>query len=236
VAANPKRLRIVAARALGERTRALAVECIEGGPFERAGGKYVIVHTGLVVEDKAVKRAYSLVRVEGAPHTYELLVKRLDGGPGSQALHDVPVGSELAFSGPWGKLVPESGLAARTLLLATDTGITSVLGVVEQHPTQVAEVLWLRVADDPFLATELVRSRVERVGARFVSAAIPGISSPQRAAVAQALVEARLRELSPSLVIAAGDGRVVHPLVDGLRPVEVRIECYFHNPDKKSTS
>jgi ferredoxin-NADP reductase len=236
VATNPKRLRIVRARALGVRTRALAVECIEGGAFERAGGKYVIVHTGLVVGDKAIKRAYSLVPAGGAPHTYELVVKRLDGGRGSQALHDAPVGTELPFSGPWGKLVPDGGLAPRTLLVATDTGITSALGIVEQHPKRLAEVVWLREADDPFLTAELVRARVERAGARFVSAAIPPVSAAQRAEVAHALVDARLRELSPTLVIAAGDGHVVHPLVDHLRPVETRIECYFHNPDRKSVS
>src|SRR5579883_2012337 len=105
MAANPKKLRVVGARALGARTRALAVECTEGGAFEGAGGKYVIVHTGLVVQDKAIKRAYSLVCVDGARHTFELVVKRLEGGPGSNALHDAPVGTELAFSGPWGKLV-----------------------------------------------------------------------------------------------------------------------------------
>jgi ferredoxin-NADP reductase len=236
VAANPKRLRIVGARWLGARTRALAVECMEGGAFERAGGKYVIVHTGVVLAEKAVKRAYSLVPVEGARHTYELLVKRIDGGPGSQALHDAPVGTELAFSGPWGKLVPEGGLGPRALLVATDTGITSALGIVEQHAKELAEVLWLRQADDAFLNVDLARARVELAGARFVTAAIPEVSAPQRAAAAHALVDARVRELSPPLVIATGDGRGVHPLVDRLRPAEARIECYFHNPDKKSAS
>ena len=163
-------------------------------------------------------------------------MKRLDRGPGSQALHHAPVGTELGFSGPWGKLVPEGGLAARTLLVATDTGITSALGIVEQHLKELAEVLWLREADDPFLAVEPVRARIERAGARFVTAGIPAVSAPERAAAAHALIEARLPEISPALVVATGDGRVVHPLVNRLRPVETRIECYFHNPDKKSAS
>jgi ferredoxin-NADP reductase len=233
VAANPKRLRIVGTRSPGTGTRALAIECVEGGAFERAGGKYVIVHTGLVVGDKPIKRAYSLVPLVGAPHLYELVVKRLDG-PGSQALHEAPVGTELGFSGPWGKLVPEGGLAARTLLVATDTGITSALGIVEQHETQRAEVLWLREASDPFLDVELVHERVARAGARFVTACIPEVEAALRAAVAHALIDARVRELSPTLVVATGDGRIVHPLVDRLRPIDTRIECYFHNPDKKS--
>lgn len=236
MAANPKRLRIVGARAVGERTRALAVDCIEGGAFERCGGKYVIVHTGLVVDDKAIKRAYSLVPVEGAPHTFELLVKRLDGGPGSKALHDAPIGAELGFSGPWGKLVPETGLAARTLLVATDTGITSALGIALQHAKSVADVVWLREPSDPFLEVDAVRARVERAGARFLTASLPPVGAADRAATAFALVDGCVRELAPSLVIATGDGRIVHPLALRLRPIETRIECYFHNPEKKSAS
>jgi hypothetical protein len=236
VAANPKRLRIAGARTLGPSTRALAVECVEGGPFDGVGGKYVIVHTGRVVEGKAIKRAYSLVPVPGAPGTFELLVKRLDGGPGSGAMHDAPVGTELAFSGPWGKLVPDAGLAPRTLLVATDTGITSSLGIVEQHRTELAEVLWLRELDEAFLDVDVVRARVERAGARFVTSALPKLGAPDRVATAFARIDARVAELSPSLVIATGDGRVVHPLVDRARPIETRIECYFHNPEKKSAS
>jgi ferredoxin-NADP reductase len=234
VTANPKRLRIVGARTLGPRTRALAVDCVEGGAFRAAGGRYVILHTGLVVEGKGLKRAYSLVPVADAPHTFELVVKRLDGGPGSSALHEAPVGTELTFSGPWGKLVPETGLAPRALLVATDTGITSSLGIVEQHRPEAAEVLWLREADEPFLDVALVRARVERAGARFVTAALPTMGAPDRVATASARIDARVAERSPSLVIATGDGRIVHPLVDRLRPLEARIECYFHNPDKKS--
>lgn len=240
MASNPKRLRIVGARALGERTRALAVECVEGGAFERAGGKYVIVHTGRVVDDKAIKRAYSLLPIrdagDAAEGRYEIAIKRLDGGPGSRALHSAPIGTELGFSGPWGKLVPEGGLGPRALLVATDTGITSALGIVEQHAPAQAEVLWLREADDPFLPVDWVRARVEKAGARFATAAIAPVSAPDRARLAHERIAARLRELSPALVIATGDGRVVHPLVDRLRPVETRIECYFHNPEKKSAS
>jgi hypothetical protein len=236
VAANPKRLRIVGARALGAATRALAVECVEGAAFERVGGKYVIVHTGLVLADRAIKRAYSLVPVSGAPSTFELTVKRLEGGSGSNALHEAPIGTELGFSGPWGRLVPEGGLPPRTLLLATDTGITSALGIVEQHGGGGAAVLWLREENEPFLNVALVRERVERTGARFLCGSVPGPIDAARQAAAWPRIDGCVRELTPGLVIATGDGRIVHPLVDRLRPIETRIECYFHNPEKKSGS
>jgi len=234
MAQNPKRLRIVGARALGPGTRALTVECVEGGAFDRAGGKYVIVHTGLAIGDKAIKRAYSLIPVAGAPATYELTIKRLDGGPGSRALHEAPVGAELTFSGPWGKLVPEAGLPARTLLVATDTGITSALGVALEHGGAGALVLWLRAHDELFLDQADVGARLAATGARLLTATIGPAADAARVHAAFARIDGCLREWSPDLVVATGDGRIVHPLVARARPLEARIECYFHNPEKKS--
>jgi hypothetical protein len=236
VAQNPKKLRVVGGLALGPRTRAIAVECAEGGAFDAAGGRYVIVHTGAVIDGKAIKRAYSLVPVDGARSVFEMVVKRLDDGPGSGALHDAAVGAELAFSGPWGKLVPEEGLPAGALFVATDTGITSALGLVEQHRPADAEVLWLREESDPFLDVSYVRARVEGAGARFATSALPPVRASDRAAVGFALVDGSVAERAPPLVVATGDGAIVHPLIDRLRPTPVRIECYFHNPEKKVAS
>jgi ferredoxin-NADP reductase len=240
MAANPKVLRIVASRDVGPATRAIEIECIAGDPLADIGGRYVIVHTGLTIADKAIKRAYSLLPVEGAPHRAQLTIKRLEGGPGSNALHRAPVGTELTFSGPWGKLVPAGGLAERTLLVATDTGITSALGIAAQAAAsgtrRAAAVLWLRAPDEDFLALQSVRSRVEEAGVRFECASIPPVRSPDRPTVAFAHVDALVAEASPAAVVATGDGSVVHPLVDRLRGLDVRIECYFHNPEKKSAS
>jgi NAD(P)H-flavin reductase len=240
MAAKPKVLRVVESREIGPATRALEIECIAGEPLTEVGGRYVIVHTGLTVGDKAIKRAYSLIPITDAPHRAQLTVKRLDDGPGSNALHRFPVGTELGFSGPWGKLVPATGLVAQTMLVATDTGITSALGIVAQAVASGSQrpsaVLWLRAPDETFLTVGTVRARVEDAGIRFVSASIPPARSPDRLAAAFGHVDGQVAEESPAAVVATGDGAIVHPLMDRLRGVDVRIECYFHNPDKKSVS
>ena len=242
MAQNPKRLRIVGVRDVGPVTRSIEIECVEGGAFAAIGGKYVILHTGLTLDDKAIKRAYTLRPVADAPHRARMTIKRLAGGPGSNALHAAKLGAELTFSGPWGKLVPETGLADRTLLVATDTGITSALGIVEQardagtRPS--TEVLWLRAADERFLDVELVRAQIEASGVRFVAMTIPAVDAPDRLAAAWAHVDARVAEVGAELVIATGDGAIVHPLRERLPAThgvrDVRIVCYFHNPEKKS--
>ncbi len=232
MAANPKILRVVESRAAGPRTRVIDIAC-DGAPFEAIGGKYIIVNTGIVSGEKPVKRAYSLIPVEGAPDLARLTVKRL--GDGSNAMHAAEVGAELSFSGPWGKLVPEAGTPAKTLVVATDTGITSALGIAGRKE-KPAEILWLRAEDEDFISEGEARARVEREGVRFVSAIIPPLRAAARAAAAFAHIDARAAEVGASLVIAAGDGAIVHPLIERLRGTEVRIECYFHNPEKKSAS
>ena len=242
MAANPKRLRIIDAHALGPSTRVLEIECIEGGAFDVVGGKYIIVHTGLFQGEKAVKRAYSLMPIRDRAGRATIAVKRL-AGPGSQAMHHVPLDATLGFSGPWGKLVPENGLAERTLLVATDTGITAALGIVEQHALsgerRALSVLWLREATETFLDVAWIRDRVERAGAALSIRDIGPVASRERDAAARVELENHLRRFEASHVIATGDGTIVHPLREWLRAsvpgvTDVRIECFFNNPDRKS--
>jgi len=242
MAANPKTLRVVDAHSAGPDTRVLELECVEGGAFDVVGGKYIIVHTGLMLAEKAIKRAYSLMPVPERPGRAAIAVKRLPG-PGSQAMHAIPLGATLGFSGPWGKLVPEAGLAARTLLVATDTGITSALGIVEQYPrargVSALSVLWLREPTETFLDVASVRRRIEHAGAEWAYHDLAPIGGRTRTAEAWALVEAQARRFEASHVIATGDGAIVHPLRGSLparlpQLLDVRIECFFNNPEKKS--
>lgn len=244
MAANPKQLRVLHAHHAGPDTRVLEVECCDGGAFDVVGGKYVIVHTGLTIGDKAIKRAYSLMPLAGRPSHASIAVKRFHG-PGSRALHEVTAGRVLGFSGPWGKLVPDDGLAERTLLVATDTGITSALGIVEQSALgsgpRPVEVLWLRQGGETFLDLPSVQARTERAGVPFVSAEVPAVDAPSRPDAAWHLVDARARALAVTHVVATGDGAIVHPLRERLPQRvpsvrDVRIECFFRNPEKKSVS
>jgi ferredoxin-NADP reductase len=241
MAANPKTLRVVAARMDGSSTRVIELEDLSGEGFAGGGGKYVIVHTGLVNGDRAVKRAYSLMPIAGRG-TAEIAVKRIDG-IGARAMYDLPPGVTRGYSGPWGKLTPEEGLAERTFLVATDTGITTALGLVERSRSASGAaplgVLWLRAPSETFLDLRTVRARVEAAGARFAAAAIPEARTAGRAEAAHRHVDAFVVESGATHVIATGDGAVVHPLKERLpgsvgRVVDVRVECFFNNPERKS--
>jgi ferredoxin-NADP reductase len=241
MAQNPRTLRIISSRAEGTATRVLTIAEVGGEGFGDIGGKYIIVHTGLVRAGKAIKRAYSLMPGEAGEGRAEIAVKRI--GEGARVLHAAEPGVELTFSGPWGKLIPEDGLAERTLLVATDTGITSALGIVEQAArhgrASTLAVLWLTAKSEAFLDPDAVRTRIERAGARLGSAQIPDIGDAGRLAAGLEHVEALAHESSATHLIATGDGAVVHPLKALLpdrvaRVRDVRCECFFANPEKKS--
>src|SRR5437899_782688 len=101
MAQNPKTLEVVAARAEGAATRVLTIADVSGTAFDDVGGKYVIVHTGVELDGKAVKRAYSLMRGDAGAGCAEIAVKRL--GVGSRVLHEASPSATFTFSGPWGK-------------------------------------------------------------------------------------------------------------------------------------
>ena len=238
MAANPKTLRVVAAHSEGACARVLEIETVDASPLTPVAGKYIIVNTGVMAGDKPVKRAYSLTSAYGPDHRARLIVKKL--GPGSSALHDAALGAEFSFSGPWGKLLPEAGEPPCTLVVATDTGITTAIGLATQASTlstcRVAEVLWLRGEGETFLDVDDVRHRIEAAGVKYVCATILPAHDPARVNDAWAHVEARVAEVGAEVVLASGDGAIIHPLRTRLAEAvrEVRIECFFHNPEKKS--
>src|SRR5688572_14345506 len=149
--ASPKHAMVVSAGWLGAETR--LVDLIAAEPLGFVGGQYVIVDSGLVLDNgKAAKRAYSILSADTDQTRFQLAVMRIPGGRCSSFMHEVRIGDEVRFSGPWGKLYPPEHPHGRTLVLATDTGISAALGLVQS--TRFAPLLphtvliWLRTSAD----------------------------------------------------------------------------------------
>jgi NAD(P)H-flavin reductase len=151
--ATARLARVVAAQSFGDATRML--ELVPDEPLGFHGGQYVIVDTGKTLPSgKACKRAYSVLSCDGAQDHFRIAVKRIPGGMASSHLHELELGATVQFSGPWGKLAPAAGADGRTLVLATDTGITAALGLVQSarfRPLAPATLfVWLEPAGDRF--------------------------------------------------------------------------------------
>jgi ferredoxin-NADP reductase len=227
---------------LGPDTRLLDLAPAE--PLDFVGGQYVIVDSGLVLENgKAVKRAYSMLSADTDRTRFQLAVKRIPGGPGSGFLHALTAGAELRFSGPWGKLFPHLGARGRTLVLATDTGISAALGLLQSARFAPllggAVLLWLRTAADYFLPEAWVRARVPAGCGETRVEPLPPIGHPERIPHARALFRSVLGAGRLEQGFISGDGAVNYALLDDLIAAGVpatrdNVESFFNMPKKSA--
>jgi len=240
--APPRTARVATAELLGPETRLLELDCDE--PLGFVGGQFVIVDTGQVLPSgKAVKRAYSILSADDEQRRVAIAVKRIPGGPGSSYLHDLAIGSELRFSGPWGKLQPAPGVGGRTLVVATDTGITAALGLVRgarfRPLAAAATLIWLRVDGEPFLAPSMVVDHLPTDLGEVRFEAIPPIGDVERVPRARALLARLLERGRLEQAFVAGDGAVNYALLDdlvaaGVAATRDSVESFFNMPRKSA--
>lgn len=239
--AIPKTARVVDARMLGPDTRWLMLEVAE--PLGFVGGQFVTVDSGMLLPiGKPAKRAYSLVSADAEQCCLELVVKRIPEGLVSGYLHTVAVGTELRFSGPWGKMSLEPEAAGRTFVLATDTGITAALGLVQgarfapllAHTTLV----WLRSSPEYFVPDAFVRERVPAACLQLAIEPFLHAGHPERVEAARARLRGYVQDAGPpARAFVTGDGAVNYALLDdllvaGVRATKDDVESFFNMPKK----
>jgi len=237
-----KLAKVVRAESLGPDTRLVELRAEE--PLAFTGGQYVIVDTGLRLPGgKAVKRAYSLLGPDGAQPCFELAVKRIPGGPGSGFMHELREKSAVRFSGPWGRLCPPVDARGKTLVLATDTGVTAALGLVrsERFRTPGAKTLfvWLRVASEGFLPDAWVRERVPATCGAVRIEPLPPMGHPERVPHARGLLREIAARVALERAFLAGDGDVNYALLPdlvalGVAATKDNLESFFNMPKKSA--
>ena len=236
-----KTARVVSVESVGPRTRHLVLE-MEGAPLGFAGGQYVIVDSGIALPGgKVAKRAYSITSADSEQARFELAVRRHEDGPGSNYMHEQAVGATIKFSGPWGKFVAGEGDAhGPTLVVATDTGITAALGLVQglafRSRLPTTTLVWFSQSDDDFVPESFARERVPSGCGAFRVEKFPPVGRPERGLVARDFVE---RFVGLERAFLAGDGDVITAMSDalvakGLAEPRIAVECFFNNPAKKA--
>lgn len=119
---------LVRARMLAPEVRELTFVVREGSPIEFVAGQYANFHLG---PNGELQRSYSMA---AAPSEGELTiaVTRVEGGPGSLAMHAMEVGARVPVDGPWGLFTLERVPAdAPLLFVATGTGLTPIRAMIE---------------------------------------------------------------------------------------------------------
>jgi ferredoxin-NADP reductase len=231
---------------LGAETRLLSFSMTDSD-LGFSGGQYIIVDSGIVIAgDRIAKRAYSILSTDKDQRQFQLAVRKIGDGPGSNFMHSLQPGAELKFSGPWGKFIMEMGIDGDNLVFATDTGITAALGLLESRAMRSmrnrTRVIWLAESEDYFLPFPFVIDEFDRIGMRnFSVIKIPPVADSARLQKARELIEAVVAEEMPARAYLCGDGSVVYMAQEGLisqgmSPDSVRIECFFNNPQRKAAA
>ena len=237
-----KTAQVVGTERLGPDTLLLDLCATE--PLGFVGGQYLILDSRIVLPTgKAVKRAYSFLTSDAEQIRFQLAVKRIPDGLGSAFVHGLETGTDVSFSGPWGKFIPREGALGRTLILATDTGITAALGFL--RATRFAPLLpqalliWLRASSEYFLPEEFVHKHIPASCGDVRIEAIPAIGHPERIPDARAILRQVLSCGGLDQAFIAGDGDVNQVLLDELVAAGVpvnkdNVESFFNMPKKSA--
>jgi ferredoxin-NADP reductase len=235
-----KLARVVASTRYGADVRLL--ELVAEKPLDFIGGQFVTIDSGLVhPSGKPVRRAYSVLSADAEQSRFQLASRRIPGGPCSGFFHEVASGVELRFTGPWGKFFPGIAAAGRTLVLATDTGVTAALGLVQskgfERLLKQATFVWFRTSPDYFLPDALVRARIPAACEKVRIEAIAPIENQERVAFVRALVGRLLEATRFEQAFISGDGNVNYALLDDLNAAGVpctrdQLESFFNMPKK----
>jgi hypothetical protein len=171
-------------------------------------------------------------------------------------MHELAVAAELPYSGPWGKYQvapaaesePESESESdpspsKTLVFATDTGITAALGLIRGLPFRPlldqARVVWFVESPEYFLPEPWLERVIPPGCHTFALRTGPPVHDPARLAAARDALGEALEGGLPTRVFLSGDGAVLYPLARdlmdaGLAEPQIRLECFFNNPQRRA--
>lgn len=225
-------------------------------PFHFVGGQYIIVNTGIPLGDpaegKTVKRAYSVLSHDADHLSFEVALRRIADGPGSNYMLGLAKGATLQFSGPWGKFLPQPSLSNEAtgaddsaVVIATDTGITVALGLLRggalQQQIKRTRLYWLVASDDYFVPESYVLDHLPMECGYYKRIVVPAERADREKWLRHAknqLLDTVLSD-NPKTVYLSGDGLLLAGFRDALleasdAPPKLLIESFFHHQELKT--
>jgi ferredoxin-NADP reductase len=196
IPATRRTLRLESASIVAPGVRLLELATLDGMPFDHLAGQWVKLYL-----PGGIDRDYSIASAPGArgADRIELLVTRVDGGPGSGALHEMPIGTEIASLGPSGLFVREDDAATLpSLFVGTGSGVAPLRAMLQAMQAPMAESVLLfgcRTEADLMFADEW-RARAASAPFRFEPTLSRGSASWTGR---RGYVQTHLRELLPTL-------------------------------------
>ncbi len=135
-------------------------------PFTFLPGQFIsVVVPGAGPGGRDLRRAYSIAsspELMPSDNVFELCVKLVEGGPGTNYLNNMKVGESLKGSVPFGDFVYKTLSSKHVIFIATGTGIAPFRSMVlskvfnENKPLSAKILFGARDANDLFYADEMV--------------------------------------------------------------------------------
>lgn len=196
---------------LAPEVRELTFAVREGSPIEFVAGQYANFHLG---PNGDLQRSYSMAAAPSPSGDLTIAVTRVEGGPGSLAMHALELGARVPVDGPWGLFSLERVPAEAPLLfVATGTGLTPIRAMIETELASggsraVRLVFGCRREVDRLYAEDLDAWSASHARFSWTTA----VSRPTEGSV-----RARVQDHLPAVLDALSEHGEPHVLVCGLR-------------------
>lgn len=242
-----KRAQVIFVEELNPWTRRVICEMMDPQSLDFTGGQYIIVNSGRqLANGKMGKRAYSIPTSDRDSKNFELVVRRIPEGVGSDFIHSLKPGDLFEFSGPWGKYLPPASEEnfGNILVIATDTGLSAALGLVKGAKFSSflasAKLIWFVESEDYFMPPLFVKERMpQEINWEIIS--IPKVGEDSRVDICQSHVRKMLEKERFARIYLSGDGKVISVLEDlffdnGFGKDQVVIETFFNHKELKTAN
>jgi CDP-4-dehydro-6-deoxyglucose reductase, E3 len=191
--------RLVRSRMLSPNVRELSFERADGAAFDFVAGQWVSLI--LPLAEGEARRAYSVASPPNGTPGLSIAVTKVQGGPGSTFLHELPIGTSLRAIGPQGFFTRPRGTKQPSLFVGTGTGVTPLRSMIlDAVATGDDSPLWLlfgvRHEADRLYHEELDSIARQHSNVRVeYTLSKPGEGWPGRTGYVQTHVEGLWREL-----------------------------------------
>jgi CDP-4-dehydro-6-deoxyglucose reductase len=216
----------------------LVFDLVDPPQLDFRAGQFVTLSVGTDAEGKPLRRSYSIASRSDRGEALRFLIKVIPGGVGSDFFTDLPLGTEVAMTGPHGFFVLDDGHPGDVVFAATGTGLAPVLPMIAElsrrgEPGQ-RELYWgLRHESDLFVPQEVAALCDEgRVKLHtYLSRPSEGWTGP-KGRITQAILD-RLPGLQAPTFYLVGNGAMIGELKKELvargidRKKQIRTEAFF---------
>lgn len=121
-------VRLTRSRMLSRNVRELGFERCDGSVFDFQAGQWVSLV--LPLPDGEGRRAYSIASPPDGTARLSIAVTKVEGGPGSTFLHDLPEGATIRAIGPQGFFTRPRDARHPSLFIGTGTGVTPLRSMI----------------------------------------------------------------------------------------------------------